>query len=127
MCSCEKSVPLGLCIRVGRALERAHDVHNALIEVLHLRSCERARVDLANVFEDGLLALRLVDGRGALLLELANGDCSSSAFGEQEDDLLVQLIDLLAPVGDFHVSSSICEFSPHRELESCCLFDMQPT
>jgi len=89
------------------ALGGAYDVDDALEDVEHLGIVERAWIDSADVVEDLLLALGLVDGKGAIALELADSAGCLSPLADEADELLVQFIDFLTPVGDLHVDSSL--------------------
>ena len=87
-------------------LQRTHDVHDALVDVLDLFAGERSGVGLACVLDDLLLAARLVDSGRGLAFDLADGDGAGCSFIEQLNDLLIQFIDSGAPVGDVHRLSS---------------------
>src|SRR5439155_15407743 len=89
------------------ALEGAHDVDDALVDVEQLGVIEGAGVGAADVIEDLLLALGLVDGEGGGALELSDGSGRLCALVDEADDLLIELVDFLTPVADLHSLTSL--------------------
>jgi len=83
-------------------LQRPHYVDNALIHMLNLGVVQRARVSGANMVEDSLLTLRLIDWKTGCFLKLANRLRSLCTLVDESNNLLIQFINLLPPVGDFH-------------------------
>src|SRR5690349_4356818 len=83
-------------------LNLAHDVHDALVNAPEVGGGQRPGVCLLDIFEDGLLAVRLVDGHGGGALELADFVGSLGALAEQVYQLAVNLVDFFAPVADVH-------------------------
>jgi len=67
------------------ALQGAHDVHDAFKDVLNLLVRQRPLVDAADVLEDGLFALRFIDGETAVVLQVADGDGGLSPLVDELD------------------------------------------
>jgi hypothetical protein len=68
------------------------------------RTCIRG----AYMIEDSLLTLRLIHRQLARLFEFANRTRSLSTPINKANDLYIQLINLLSPVGDIHAVASPC-------------------
>src|SRR4051812_13048662 len=78
---------------IALLLDGAHDIDDAFVDVDDLCVRKRSRIGAANVLEDILFPLGLVDGKAALLLKLADGLCGFRAVIDKANDLLIELVD----------------------------------
>src|SRR5580692_7551873 len=79
---------------------------------------QRSRIRLENAVEDLLLAARFIDRQICGLLKLSNRTCSFRTFVDEPNDLDIQLINLLSPVGDIHLFSSQCNGTTEAQFVS---------
>src|SRR5690349_7287839 len=96
-------------------LQLAHDIDDALKDVLDLTIRKRTLVCLFHSFEDVLLPLRLINGKIRVVLQLADLPCRRSALVDQLYQFEIQLIDFLTPVFYGHFAKlSACASLPAR-------------
>src|ERR1700722_18301881 len=87
---------------------------------------QRSWIRLANAVEDFLLAARLIDWQIRGLLKLSNRTCSFCTSVDESNDLDVQLVNLLSPVGDIHLFSSQCN-GTRSNVVRCKVFCTEPS
>src|SRR5262249_55865592 len=83
-------------------LNVAHHVNDPFIDVAQLVVRQGALVGPAHVLKDGFLPIRLVDGQAGIALQLADLLRGPGPLVEQVHQAAVELVDLLAPVGNLH-------------------------
>src|ERR1700733_14243514 len=79
-----------------------HYVDNPLIHVQQLCVVQWSRIDRANVVEDSLLPLWLIDRKIGCSLKFADRLRRFCALADESNNLFIQLINLLSPIGDIH-------------------------
>src|SRR5713101_2991117 len=83
-------------------LQRAHDVNNALKNVLQLMIGQRPTIEGTHILKNFLFPFRLVDGYLGVALEAANFLGRARALVQQLDHLAVKLVNFLSPICDIH-------------------------
>ena len=84
-----------------------HDVHDSFIDLHQVTMLQRASVLLSHLLQHDALAVRFVDGHAGLALEATDFLSGLRALVQDFDQLLVDLVDFLAPVSDIHALASV--------------------
>src|SRR5947209_8971121 len=80
----------------------AHDVNNALINMLQFGLRQRSLVDFLHVFKNDFFPLWLVDGHAGVAFELANLLGQFGSLVQQFHETKIEFVNLFAPVGYIH-------------------------